>query len=63
MILLKDSEGPDCTDMQADLGFCCLHVSDDMFSYGAAHLWFILVKITNSRIEKKKRNEEVQEVL
>ena len=35
MILLIDSEGPDQT-VQADLGLCCPHMPEDMFSHGMA---------------------------
>ena len=27
-----------CTDAQADLGLCCLHMPEDVFSHGAAHI-------------------------
>ena len=28
----------DCTDVQAYLGLCCLHIPEDTFLHGAAHL-------------------------
>ena len=38
MILLADCECPDCADARADLGLHCLHMPEDTFSLGVAHL-------------------------
>ena len=47
MILFADSEGPDqtawmrkCANVQTDLGLHCLHISEDTFSHGGAHIIF-----------------------
>ena len=44
VILLMNSEGPDQT-VQADLGLCCPHMLEDMFSHGMAHLTSLYVSL------------------
>ena len=39
MILFADSEGPDQTDAQSDQGIRCIHMPEDTFSHGPAHLY------------------------
>ena len=44
MILLMNSEGSDQT-VQADLGLCCRHMLEDMFSHGMAHLTSLYMSV------------------
>ena len=43
MSLLADGDGPDeCADAQADLGFRCPHMPEDMFSHGTDQIYCVL---------------------